>query len=136
MRSGRPAAVLLLLGATLLAPALALGKDRVEATLTTKLALDAPPVSRLRVAWTLTYSDGHGRRRPFGANGVFVRLRSATSSGATTGVAPVGVHTGGRYSAFIVVPRGGIGGVEIGLRGFVNGRPGDLLFRIRNDPLG
>jgi LPXTG-motif cell wall-anchored protein len=35
----------------------------------------------------------------------------------------------------VLVPTGGIGDVQIGIRGFADGRPSDLLFPITNDPL-
>jgi hypothetical protein len=112
----------------------AVGKEGVKATLRTSIPLNASAGTRLKVTWTLTYADGK-RRRPFGANGVFVRLLSASGARAETGVAPTGTHAGGSYSATVVVPKGGIGDVEIGLHGFMNGRPGDMLFPITNDPV-
>jgi hypothetical protein len=112
----------------------ATGKEGVEATLLTRIPLDAPAGTRLEVAWTLAYRD-HGRRRPFGANGVFVRLRSAAGASAETGFA----SGNGAYRATVVVPKGGIGDVQIGLRGWTNDAAGtresDALFPITNDPL-
>jgi hypothetical protein len=71
---------------------------------------------------------------------VFVRLLGASGEGAAEGVAPDGVYATGEYEATVIVPEGGIGGVEIGLRGWVSGPTGtrrsDLLFPITNDPLG
>ena len=111
----------------------AAGKEGVEATLLTRIPLDAPAGTRLHVAWRLTYLD-HGRR-PFGASGVFVRLRSAAGAGAETGFA----SGDGDYRATVVVPKGGIGDVQIGLRGWTSGpagtRESDALFPISNDPL-
>ena len=121
--------------ATALVAALpAAGKEGVRATLLTRIPLDAPAGTRLEVAWTLTYLD-HGRRRRFGASGVFVRLRSAAGRSAETGFA----SGAGDYRATVVVPKGGIGDVQIGLRGWTNGpagtRESDTLFPITNDPL-
>jgi hypothetical protein len=121
--------------ATALVAALpAAGKEGVEATLLTRIPLDAPAGTRLEVAWRLSYRD-HGRRRPFGAGGVFVRLRSAAGAGAETGFA----SGTGNYRATVVVPKGGIGDVQIGLQGWTSGpggtRESDLLFPITNDPL-
>jgi hypothetical protein len=121
--------------ATALVAALpAAGKEGVEATLLTRIPLDAPAGTRLEVAWTLTYRD-HGRRRPFGAGGVFVRLASAAGGSAETGFA----SGQGDYRAAVVVPKGGIGDVQIGLRGWTSGPSGthesDALFPITNDPL-
>jgi hypothetical protein len=116
----------------------AAGKEGVEATLATEVPVDAEPGMRLRLAWRLTYPEG-GQRRPFGANGVFVRLVSASGARAETGVAPSGEYESGRYSAVVVVPDGGIGDVEVGLQGWTSGAGGtrrsDLLFPITNDPL-
>jgi hypothetical protein len=112
----------------------AAGKEGVEATLLTRIPLDAPAGTRLHVAWKLTYLD-HGRRRPFGAGGVFVRLTSAAGGSVETGFA------GGQgvFRTAVVVPKGGIGDVQIGLQGWTNGPNGthesDALFPITNDPL-
>lgn len=112
----------------------AAGKEGVQATLLTRIPLDAPAGTRLHVAWRLTYLD-HGRRRGFGAGGVFVRLRSAAGAGAETGFA----SGDGAYRTTVVVPKGGIGDVQIGLQGWTNGpagtRESDALFPITNDPL-
>ena len=112
----------------------AAGKEGVQATLLTRIPLDAPAGTPLHVAWRLTYLD-HGRRRGFGASGVFVRLRSTAGAGAETGVA----SGNGEYRATVVVPQGGIGDVQIGLRGWTNDAAGahesDALFPITNDPL-
>jgi hypothetical protein len=131
----RFALVVLGAAATALVAALpAAGKEGVEATLLTRIPLDAPAGTRLDVHWMLTYRD-HGRRRPFGANGVFVRLRSAAGGTAET------AFTGGTgdYRATVAVPKGGIGDVQIGLRGWTSGPSGthesDALFPISNDPL-
>jgi hypothetical protein len=129
--------VLVALGAAAVALVAALpaaGKEGVQATLLTRIPLDAPAGKRLEVAWTLTYRD-HGRRRPFGANGVFVRLRSGSGASAETGFA----SGNGEYRATVVVPAGGIGDVQIGLQGWTNDAAGtresDALFPITNDPL-
>jgi hypothetical protein len=126
---------LVLLGATatvLVAALPAAGKEGVRATLLTRIPLDAPAGTKLVVAWRLTYAD-HGR--PFGAGGVFVRLRSATGPSAETAF----TSGDGDYRASVVVPEGGIGDVQIGLRGWTSGpsgtRESDLLFPITNDPL-
>jgi hypothetical protein len=120
--------------AALVAALPAAGKEGVEATLLTKIPLDAPAGIRLEVAWRLIYLD-HGRRRPFGAGGVFVRLRSAAGASAETGFA----SGDGDYRATVVVPEGGIGDVQIGLQGWTSGpagtRESDALFPITNDPL-
>jgi hypothetical protein len=60
---------------------------------------------------------------------VFVRLRSALGGRPTTGFATPDAHPQGRYDARVAVPEGGIGGVQIGLRG-----SSDVLFPLENDP--
>jgi hypothetical protein len=120
--------------ATALVAALpAAGKEGVAATLLTRIPLDAPAGTRLDVAWRLTYLD-HGRRRAFGAGGVFIRLTSTKGSAETEFASGEG-----DYRATVVVPKGGIGDVQIGLQGWTNGpsgtRESDLLFPITNDPL-
>ena len=137
---GRFALGLLVVAAAALVAALpATAKEGVKATLETNIPLNAPPGTQLSVSWSLAGVDENGRRQPFGAIGVFVRLVSASGAAATTGVAPVGAHTTGRYAATVVVPEGGIGDIEIGLQGWSTGPTGrhraDVLFPITNDPL-
>jgi hypothetical protein len=126
--------VLATAAAALVAALPAAGKEGVQATLLTRIPLDAPAGTRLEVAWRLTYRE-HGRRRPFGANGVFVRLESAAGASAETGL----TSGTGDYRATVVVPEGGIGDVQIGVRGWTSGPSGthesDALFPITNDPL-
>jgi hypothetical protein len=131
----RFALVVLVTAATALVAALpAVGKGRVAATLLTKIPLDAPAGTRLEVAWRLTYFD-NGSRRAFGAGDVFIRLRSAAGRSTADEFA----NGDGVYRATLVVPKGGIEDVQIGLQGWTNGpdgtRESDLLFPITNDPL-
>lgn len=126
----------LLAFAAALFPALpAAAKDGVQATLTTSVPLDANPGPRLAIAWRLAYVEA-GKRRLFGGFGVFVGLLSASGAAAETGFAD---EDGGDYTATVAVPEGGIGDVEIGIRGYTSGytsrRRSDLLFPIANDPL-
>jgi hypothetical protein len=127
-------------GAWLVVASSAGAKDGVKATLTTGIPLDAPAGTQLRVAWRLFAVDENGQRRPFGASGVFVRLGSATGAETREGFAPVGNRpTGGEYEAVVVVPKGGVGDVEIGLLGWrsdaTGTHRGDAIFPITNDPL-
>ena len=128
-----PAVVLAAASSLLLAagPA-ALGKENVRARLLTPLRLDAAPGEKLTVAWALAGSDEHGRHQPFNAIGVFVQLLSASGDRPTIGFATPDAHPQGRYDAQVGVPKGGIGGVQIGLRG--DGDAGDTLFPLENDP--
>ena len=115
----------------------AAAKNGVKATLETSIPLAAKPGTKLGIAWRLAFLDEHGRRQPFGAGGVFVRLLSASGAGAETGVAD---ETGtGEYTAKVVVPKGGIGDVQIGIHSWVSGpsgtRSSDWLVPITNDPM-
>lgn len=136
----RSALVLVAAGMVALVAALPVSaKEDVKATLETSIPLDAPPGTQLTVAWQLFSDDENGRREPFGANGVFVRLLSASGAAATEGVAPVGAHATGEYETTVVVPEGGIRDVELGLAGWVSDAAGtrrsDLIFPITNDPI-
>lgn len=110
-------------------------KEGARARLLTPLALDAAPGATVRVAWSVDVPDGSGGRRPFGASDMFVRLLSRTGGPSTVGFA---ASAGGRNRATVVVPRGGIGGVRVGLRGTrcdaAGCRNGDLVFPLVNDP--
>jgi hypothetical protein len=128
----RPPVALLVVALVAVPPAHA--KEGVKATLKTPIPFDAKPGTKLDVSWTLWLVD-QGRRRPFGAGDVFVRLVSATGEGAETAY----VDGSGTYTATVAVPKGGIGDVRIGLRGFSDASPkpanADMLFPITNDPM-
>jgi hypothetical protein len=115
----------------------AAGKDGVKATFATTIPRDAEPGTKLEVAWRLASIDEHGQAQPFGGSGVFVRLLSASGAGAQ--IAYADEHATGDYTATVVVPQGGIGKVEVGIRGWTSGAGGthraDALFPIANDPL-
>jgi hypothetical protein len=126
--------VLLAFAAALLSAMPVAAKDGVHATLTTNVPLDATPGTKLKIGWRLAYVED-GKRRAFGASGVFVRLGSASGAAAETRYAK---EDSGAYTATVAVPEGGIGDVQVGLRGYTSGvRTGrsDLLFPITNDPL-
>ncbi len=130
--------VLACLGVAVVALVVALpaaGKEGVKATLTTPVPLASPAGTTLHVAWTLTYRDEHGRRRPFGGEGIFVRLLSASGGPSST----VFAHgTAGGYAATVRVPEGGIRAIQIGIEGWSSGpngtRRADELFPITNAP--
>jgi hypothetical protein len=86
------------------------------------------------VVWALGGPDEQGRRQPFNAIGVFVRLQSASGGRPTVGFATPEAHPQGRYDAQVAVPRGGIGGVQIGLGGSSDGGASGMLFPLENDP--
>ena len=124
-------AAAVLAAAVLATPALA--KEDVRATLTAPVPFDAAPGDEITVAWTLTYEDEAGEAQPFGAQGVYVTLVSATGAEHTTG------HAGddganGRYEAVVTVPEGGIGGIQIALMGWSNAEPAPVAFPITNNP--
>lgn len=114
----------------LLAPPAAPAKEGVRATLIGPVAVDARPGERITMAWKL--EDARGR--PFGASGLFVRLRSAVGGRAVTAI----TDGSGRFAVRMTVPEGGIGAIEFGLRGWriVAGRRSraDMLFPLENDP--
>lgn len=120
----------------LAAPPPASAKEGVEATLASGIPLDAPAGTRLDVAWTLASIDEQGKRQPFGAGGLFVRLVSASGAQPETAFAS---GDRGTYEATVVVPKGGIGDVEFGLVGWQSGENGtrraDRIFPITNDPV-
>jgi hypothetical protein len=138
MRTRRLTVVVAVLAAAcwslLAAGPVALGKENVTARLLTPLRLETSSGEQLTVVWALGGADEHGRRQPFNAIGVFVRLRSATGGRPTIGFATPDAHPQGRYEAQVAVPKGGIGGVQIGLRGTSDGRASDVLFPLENDP--
>jgi hypothetical protein len=122
--------VVVCVAALVVAPA-ALGKEGVRATLTTPIPLDASPGTTLHVGWKLANRDG----TPFGGGDVFVRLRSATGAHTETAY----TNGGGTFAADVVVPKGGIGDVQIGIRGWSSGPDGTheapMFFPITNDPM-
>ena len=129
--------VLLVATAALAAAPFALAKDGVKATLTTAVPRHAQPGARITVSWRLGYVE-KGRWRPFGASEIFVRLLSASGSDAKTSFATPGPATTGEWTATVAVPEGGIGDLQVGLRGYSSGEGGshtsDMIFPITNDP--
>jgi hypothetical protein len=135
MGSRRSARCLVVAAAIALVAAVpAAGKEGARATLASHVPVGAAAGTRFRVAWTVTMLDG-GRRRPFAAGGMFVRLVSPVR-GASTKVYAQGLD--GRYHATVRVPRGGIRGIQLGLRSWVSDpsgtRESEWLFPVTNDP--
>jgi hypothetical protein len=118
-------AIAVALGGAGLAPA----KEGARARLTAALALAAAPGATVTVHWTVDVPGSDGRREPFNAVGMFVRLLSRIGAASTIGFATPTAHTDGRYSARVSVPAGGIGGIRTGLRGST-----DIFFPLENDP--
>ena len=125
--------------AALIAAPAASAKGDVKATLITQVPLDAPAGTELEVAWRLFSVDENGKRQPFGASGVYVRLLSASGAASEEGVAPARSYKTGEYAATVVVPEGGIRDIELGLMAWVSDakgtRRGDMIFPITNDPV-
>jgi hypothetical protein len=120
---------------SLLAAALmAFGKENVTARLLTPLRVDAAAGEKITVVWALGGADEHGQRQPFNAIGVFVRLLSASGGRPTVGFATPDAHPQGRYDARVAVPKGGIGGIQIGLGDAGDAGVGETLFPLENDP--
>jgi hypothetical protein len=117
----------------------AIAKENVKATLITHIPLGAPAGTKLRVTWRLFTVDENGEHQPFGAGGLFVRLLSASGAASEESVASSSSYRTGEYQATVVVPKGGIRDVQLGLEGWVSDASGthrsDLTFPITNDPV-
>src|SRR5213592_1678542 len=92
----------------------AVAKENMTATLLTRVPLDAKQGTTLRIAWKLE-TDLAQTSRAGDDNRFYVRLLSATGAPST--------HAYGRlrhrhYVATVRVPRGGIGDIEIRLKGW------------------
>ena len=108
------------------APAVA--KDGVVAHLANPRVLQAAPGKSIVLIWTLRAGT-----HPFGASGIYVRLRGTTTSTALAKeLAP------GRFRARLPIPRGGVRSIVIALvawRSDSHGTTrGDWRFPIDNDP--
>jgi hypothetical protein len=140
MRRFRPIAAALLAAATALTAAstvLAKGEDAIV-TLDAPWPGDAPPGTELEIGWTVAIAQDDGSVTPFSAEGFFVRL--LPESGDPVEYAASQDRTG-HYLANITVPNGGIGELEIGLRGTACTADGgcqraDELFTIADTAVG
>jgi hypothetical protein len=133
----------------LVAAAPAYGKGDVRATLENPMQLQrAVPGERVRIAWTLTEAQlppltapGRVAPRPFGASGVYIRVRGKVREPPEIFAANSGplASRAGRYAAVVTVPSDGIAAIAIGLEGYRT-LPGqastraDVFFPIANDP--
>jgi hypothetical protein len=108
------------------APATA--KEGAQAHLLTPLPASPVPGTLITVRWTVDVPSASGRRVPFGAQGMFVRLIGR--GGAMTSATSPQTH-GPPYSVHIRVPRGGIRVVRFGLRA----RPADVFFPLRGNAI-
>jgi hypothetical protein len=113
----------------------ALAKGDVTATIERPTACDAAPGTSVTIAFALTTATDHGTE-PFGAGGVFVRLRRA--DGRSPLIRRARSDRRGHYTARVRVPRGGIRRIDVGLKGEVRAggrvRPANHLFTVVGDP--
>jgi hypothetical protein len=126
--------------AFLVAAPVSLAKSDVTARLETALPRAAEPGESVRLAWSLGFPDDEGRRQPFEAGGVFIRLVSASGGESRVAFASPAAHPDGRYTAEIKVPEGGVGRVEVGLAGTRCTPDGcersDLMFPVEGSTAG
>lgn len=107
--------------AALAAPA-ALAKEGAQAHLLAPLPPHPRAGALITVRWTVDVAGTNGKRVPFGAIGMFVRLVSR--SGASTSATATQTH--GPYRVRIHVPVGGIHAIRFGLHGST-----DIFFPLR-----
>jgi hypothetical protein len=110
----------------------AAAKDGAQAHLLGPLPAHPAPGSFITVRWSVDVPGPNGKRIPFSAMGMFVRLVGRAGS-STTGTATQ--NAGPPYSARIRVPRGGIERIRFGLAGQSCGPNGcsrsDAFFPLR-----
>jgi len=127
MRSGALFAVVITLAAAVPAAA----KDGEQAHLLAPLPGRAKAGAVITVQWTVDAPGANGKRVPFWAVGMFVRLIG--SNGAST-IATAPQKHGPPYTVRIHVPTGGIHRVQFGLRGWASTptgtHPAPVLFPI------
>lgn len=129
--------MLLLAIAALAGPAAA--KEGAEAWFDTPIDLGAEPGSAIDVGWSVVVVAGE-ERSPMIGSPVFIRLVPPAGSGeAVTEFGTERPSGSGHYVASIIVPAGGIAGIEVGLRGSActNGacETTDILFTLTGDAL-
>ena len=101
-------------------------KEGVVARVLAPIERDARPGTKVVVVWTLSFSDETGKRHPFNAEGVFVRVGGVRSLVDYAGAQrPLG-----RYRAVIRVPGSGIRSLKFGLMGWNNYGPASVFFPI------
>lgn len=109
----------------LVAPASA--KEGVVAKVRVPVSRDAAPGTKVKMVWELTVVES-GRARPFGANGVFLRLVGRGGSRSPRAYAVQ--FEPGWYRASARVPRGGVRRVVIGLMGWNDDGPAPVSFPV------
>ena len=98
----------------------------VRATLTRPIPRHALVDTQVTVAFTLRDAGG----RPVDARHVFVRLICPTRDASSLAFASSKPHPNGRYVVLATVPPGGLGYLQIGVRGST-----DVRVPITNNPL-
>lgn len=98
-------------------------KEGAQAHFLAPLPVHPVPGTLITVRWTVDVPGRNGRRVPFGAIGMFVRLVGRT--GVSTTATARQTH-GPPYSVRIRVPRGGIRAIRFGLHGTT-----DIFFPLR-----
>jgi len=106
-------------------------KEGVLARVLTPISRTAEPGTKVTVVWTLYHLDA-GKRVPFNASGVFIRLYGPAGSHSTRVYATQ--PKPGRYRGVAAIPWGGVRRVVIGLMGTSCGtdgcRPSSAIFGI------
>jgi hypothetical protein len=92
----------------------AAAKEGAQAHLLSELPKHAAPGAFVSIRWTVDVPRTGGKRVPFSAIGMFVRLHG-TNGALTSATAPQ--KEGPPYSVRIRVPRGGIRAIRFGLMG-------------------
>jgi hypothetical protein len=125
------ATLLLLAGLGFVAATPAAAKEGVQARVLVPIPRGAAPGTQVTMVWTLSSAQA-GRRVPFSAEGVFVRLLGRDGRRSSREWA-VQVEPG-RYRARLRIPRGGVQRVVIGLMGTSCGasgcRPSPAIFKV------
>jgi hypothetical protein len=109
MRAARLVTIAISAFALLTSPATA--KEGVVAKLEGKVRLGAAAGKTIRVTWRLVDADGHA----FGAGGIYLRVARCGGGGRRVDARDLG---GGRFTARVVVPKGRIRKLRVGLEGW------------------
>lgn len=124
-------AVLLALVVAVLAAPVASAKEGAQAHLLASLPAHPRAGSLITIRWSVDVPGTQGKRRPFGAIGMFVRLLGR-SGAATSETAP---QYEPPYHVSIRVPAGGIRSIRFGLMGTSCGpsgcKPSPMFFPLR-----
>ena len=128
-----------LLGTALLlsVAGLTAAKEGAVASLDAPISPGTEPGTEIEVGWSAGWPDGAGGLDPIIGSPVFIRLTSADGSATVEASGTERPSGSGHYVATIRLPRGGVGLVEIGLRGesCVNGEctRSDLMFALADE---